>query len=247
MTDISMSTTFYQVEDHSWLLGPHGTGPGCNPSITLDISTFTAGTHYPNGYIPSGTALSKITASGAGDVGKYAPYGGTTDEVQVLTVGGSGLTSFTVTFGGQTTGAIVAAATAAQVQTALEALSTIGVGNVLVTGSASGPWTLTFRGALADTDVAQVTTTPTGGSGTVTPSTSTAGGADVGSNGLQVCSGLLLATVKVPNLLNTAIDVGGALFVHGFVSLSKLPFAAGTTGSLDANGQADLKLIHFAA
>lgn len=245
MTDISVVSTAFQVENRSWLLGPHGTDPGANPSITLDISTFTSGTHYPNGYIPSGTALSLITAAGGGVVGKYAPYGGTTDEVQVLTVGGAGLTSFTVTFGGQTTGAIAAAATAATVQTALEALSTIGVGNVLVTGGAGGPWTLTFRGTLADTDVAQVTATPTGGTGTVTPSTTTAGGADVGANGLAVCSGLLFSTVRVPNLLDNTVDVGAALFVHGFVKLSKLPFAAGTTGSLDANGQADLKLIHF--
>lgn len=247
MTDISMSTVSYQVEDKSWLLSQHGTGPGMTPSATLDISAFTSGTHYPNGYIPSGTALSKITGAGAGDVGKYGPYSGTTDEVQVLTEGGSGLTSFTVTFGGQTTGAIAAAATAAQVQTALEALSTIGVGNVLVSGSASGPYTLTWRGALADTDIAQVTATPTGGSGTITPSTTTAGGADVSANGLGVCAGLLFATVKVPSLTDNTKDVAGALLVHGLVSLSKLPFGAGVTGSLDANGQADLKLIYFVA
>lgn len=69
MTDISVRSTTYQVENRSWLLGPHGTEPGATPSVTLDISTFTKSTHYPNGYVPSGMPLGKITASG-----KYGPY-----------------------------------------------------------------------------------------------------------------------------------------------------------------------------
>jgi hypothetical protein len=58
MTEISVSTVGYQAEKRSWLLGPHGTEPGTNRGITLDASLFTAGTHYPNGYIPSGTVIS---------------------------------------------------------------------------------------------------------------------------------------------------------------------------------------------
>jgi hypothetical protein len=233
MTSIEVQTTSYQVEKRSWLLSQHGTDPGTTPSITLDVSAFTAGVHYPNGYIPSGTALAKITASGL-----YGPYT-VSNEVQTLTEGGSGLTSFTVTFGGQTTASIAAAATAAQVQSALEALSTIGVGNVTVSGSAGGPYTVTFQGALAGTDVAAMTTTPTGGTGTVTVATSTAGGTETA--GLDVAAGLLFSSVKVPNTADTTKDVGAAMLVHGFVKLSRLPFG------LNANGQADLKLIHFVA
>jgi hypothetical protein len=132
--DISVQSTQYQVEDRSWLLSTLGTTPGENPTVVLDISKFTQGTHFPNGYIPSGTVLGKVTATGL-----YGPYAGTTDEVQTVTEGGSGLTSFTLTLSGQTTGSIAAAATAAQVQSALEALSNVGAGNVLVTGSAGGP------------------------------------------------------------------------------------------------------------
>lgn len=74
-TDISVSSTNFQVEKRGWLWGTHGTGPGDNPSITLDVSTFTAATHYPNSYIPSGVVLGKITASG-----KYGPFeSGATD------------------------------------------------------------------------------------------------------------------------------------------------------------------------
>lgn len=232
MTDISVSTLAYQVDDRSWLLSQHGTDPGTTPSITLDVSAFTAGTHYPNGYIPSGTNLSKITANGL-----YGPYT-VTNEIQTVTEGGAGLTSFTLTYSGQTTASLAALANAAQVQAALEALSNIGAGNVTVTGAAGGVYTVTFIGALAGTDVAQMTATPTGGSGTVTVATGTAGGTE-GTGGLEVCSGHLFAAVKVPNLADTTKDVGGALLVHGFVKLSRLPFG------LNANGQADCKLIHY--
>jgi hypothetical protein len=234
MTDISVSSASYQVEKRSWLLSPHGTDPGTTPSITLDVSAFTANVHYPNGYIPSGTNLAKINGSGL-----YGPYT-VTNEIQTVTEGGSGLTSFTLTYSGQTTSSLAAAATAAQVQAALEALSNVGAGNVVVTGSAGGPYTVTFQGALAGTDVAQMTSTPTGGTGTVTVATGTAGGTE-GSGGLEVCAGHLFSSVKVPNTADTTKDVGGALLVHGFVKLSKLPFG------LNANGQADCKLIHYVA
>lgn len=65
--DISVKQTNYQTEDRSWLGSAHGTE--ATETITLDVSTFTAGTHYPNGYIFSGVTLGKITASG-----KYGPY-----------------------------------------------------------------------------------------------------------------------------------------------------------------------------
>lgn len=65
MTDISVSSTSYQVEKRSWLIPqPGAIGHGYTPSGTLDISAFTAGTHYPNGYIPSGVVLGRITATG---------------------------------------------------------------------------------------------------------------------------------------------------------------------------------------
>lgn len=69
MSFIGVETTQHQVEDRSWDLSPHGSEPGTTPSITLDVSAFTAATHYPNGYIPSGTVLGRITATGL-----YAPY-----------------------------------------------------------------------------------------------------------------------------------------------------------------------------
>ncbi len=70
-TDISLQTTTYQVGNRQWLLAE----PDAKPNVTLDISKFTAGTHYPNGYIPSGTAVGKVTATGL-----FGPYDDTASD-----------------------------------------------------------------------------------------------------------------------------------------------------------------------
>ncbi|GAA3510006.1 hypothetical protein GCM10022234_00210 [Aeromicrobium panaciterrae] len=48
----------YGAGDQSWLGSSHGINE-CRTEI-LDISAFTANTHYPNGYIPSGTPVAKV-------------------------------------------------------------------------------------------------------------------------------------------------------------------------------------------
>lgn len=61
--DISpVKTTFGALDDNSWLGSSHGIDS--TRGITLDVSTFTAGTHYPDGYLLPGLPLGKITASG---------------------------------------------------------------------------------------------------------------------------------------------------------------------------------------
>jgi hypothetical protein len=83
MTDISVVTTASQVENRSWLLGgPDSVGPGWTPSVTLDISKFTPGTHFPNGYIPSGIVLAKVTATGL-----YGPYDNTATDGREIEAG----------------------------------------------------------------------------------------------------------------------------------------------------------------
>jgi hypothetical protein len=220
--DLTLRTETFAVDDQSWLASRHGVGEAV--SVTLDTSAFTPSIHYPDGYFKSGIGLAKITATGL-----YGPYN-VTDEVQTLTVGGSGLTSFTITYSGQTTSSLVAAATADQVKLALEALSNIAPGDVTVTGSAGGPWTLTFGGTLADTNVVAVTTTPTGGTGVVTVATPTTGGTETA--GLETLMGLLAFSVPAPAATTT--DVVGAMFDHCKVVNSKLPMP------IDANGRADV-------
>lgn len=47
-----LKTITYGTGDYSWMLNTDG----LDEAVTgvLDVSTFTAGTHYPNGYFPSG-------------------------------------------------------------------------------------------------------------------------------------------------------------------------------------------------
>ena len=84
-----------------------------------------------------------------------------TNEVQTITITGSPTGgTFTVSFAGATTSAIAYNASAATVQAALEALATIGVGNVAVTGGAL-PGTavsVTFQNALGKQNVVAMTT-----------------------------------------------------------------------------------------
>lgn len=93
------------------------------------------------------------------------------NEVQTLTITATGGT-YTLTYDGQTTAAIAWDANAAAIDAALEALSNIGAGDVTVAGA--GPYTITFTGALAQTDVSQLTvdaTSLTGGTATLTTTT----------------------------------------------------------------------------
>jgi RHS repeat-associated protein len=69
--------------------------------------------------------------------------------------------TFTLSFGGQTTGTIAYDATAATVQTALEGLSSVGSGNVVATKTQSTmtaqEWQVTFQGSLAGANQSQIT------------------------------------------------------------------------------------------
>lgn len=89
------------------------------------------------------------------------------DEIQTVTITGSPTGgTFTLTFGANTTSAIAYNAAASAVQTALQALASIGSGNALVTGSAGGPYTVEFTGTLGYAAQSLLTATPslTGGS-----------------------------------------------------------------------------------
>lgn len=99
-----------------------------------------------------------IRAWGAGVVAS-GPGRVEIDAQQTVTVTASGGT-FTLTFGANTTAPIAYDAPVAgpsSVQKALEGLASIGAGNVAVGGPDGGPYSVTFTGALADTDVAQMT------------------------------------------------------------------------------------------
>lgn len=68
--------------------------------------------------------------------------------------------------------------------------------------------------------------------------------------GVNVAFGILRASVPVTRLVGggNRTKIGVAVLRHGIVATNKLPFTVGNAaagGYLDANGQADLKLIDF--
>ncbi len=199
-------------------------------TITLDLTKFTQGTHYVTSANPvlqgrnvmkSGIPLGVVTASGL-----YAPYSGPRSEVQTISVTGSPTGgTYTLTFTGQTTAAIPYNATAAQVKTALEALSNINVGDVAVSGGPH-PGTaivVTFGGQYLSDDVAQITATGslTGGSSpAVSISTTTAGGGASASDGTEVLAGFLVSEISFnPGSTKAA----GALLWHGEIYAEDCP------------------------
>jgi hypothetical protein len=82
--------------------------------------------------------------------------GNVIDNLQTVSLGSPSAGNFTLTYKSQTTATIAYNAAASAVQSALEALSTIDVGDVTVTGSAGGPYAVVFGGTLAQ-DVTAMT------------------------------------------------------------------------------------------
>ncbi len=122
------------------------------------------------------------------------------NEVQTVTLT-SPVGTWTLIVGGQPTTALASNVSASALEDALEALSTVGEGNVTVTGSAGGPYTVTFQGTLGFQNVAQMTGTQPSTSGTMAVTTATGGSAGThgtfgpydaeATNGLQFPRGLL--------------------------------------------------------
>lgn len=91
------------------------------------------------------------------------------NEIQKVTLNGvGGGKTFALTFDGATTSNVASNATAATLQTAMEGLSNVSPGDVTVTGSAGGPYSVEFKGRYAATDVPLMTGTATEGTVTVT-------------------------------------------------------------------------------
>jgi hypothetical protein len=113
-----------------------------------------------------------------------------TSEVQVVTLTNATGGTFTLTFNNQTTGAIAYNADptsgATSVRGKLEALSNIEPGDVAVTGSAGGPYTVTFAGNLIG-NVAELTANGSllTSAPTVTNTTTTQGSSSPATNEVQ--------------------------------------------------------------
>jgi len=83
--------------------------------------------------------------------------------------------TFRLAFGGETTAPLDYDATAAEIETVLEELN--AVDQITITGSAGGPWTVTFAGTQAATDVSSIMGDATGvTNGTLLRTTTFVGG-----------------------------------------------------------------------
>jgi autotransporter-associated beta strand protein len=131
-------------------------------------------------YVNEGVLLLNKSANLTNEVQSLSQLG-LTDEQQRIAFSVTNPTggSFKLSFAGQTTASLANSANAAQVQAALEGLSSIGSGNVNVQGSVAAGFTVTFVNALGNADYANLTVvsnalTP---STTITVSENVAGGA----------------------------------------------------------------------
>jgi hypothetical protein len=174
-----------------------------------------------------------------------------TDTVETVTINGAPTGgTFTLTFGGQTTSALAYNATAAQVQAALVALSSIGAGNVTVTGAAGGPYTVTFVGVFAGLAQALMTHTDSLTGGT-SPSVTVAAATGTATSPLYreltgpnfTAPGGVHVAIKVSKTANTtqAYNIDSMRFTADVPSLVAGPLTVtayvdgGTSTSSDVN------------
>lgn len=123
--------------------------------------------HNAGGFAPSAVFDATTLTTGSGG----------TNEVQTITITGTPTGgTFTQAFRGATSGAIAYNAIADAVETALEAMVTIGVGNVRVTGGPGPgtPYVVTFVNALGHADQPLMTSDGDSLTGGTTPDAATA-------------------------------------------------------------------------
>ncbi|HEX3735058.1 MAG TPA: hypothetical protein VHU86_07860 [Solirubrobacterales bacterium] len=159
LTSGSAEVTSVVTTSKAFIPGQEVSGTGIPAGTTIRSVTTGAGA-------ASKMVLSeKATASGSGVTITAAASPSNTPQNEKQTVrlaagGGNFKLKFTTTMptAEGTTANIPFNATAATVQSSLEALANVGAGNVEVTGPVGGPYEVEFKGKFADTNVAQMTT-----------------------------------------------------------------------------------------
>ena len=177
-----------------------------------------------------------------------------TAEVQVITLTNHLGGTFSLTYAGQVTAGIAYNATAATVRAALETLNNIAPGDVAVTGPAGGPYTVTFGGALDETNVAEITGSaasltgtnaiqvvtitgaPTGGDFTLTYAGQTTGALAFNISAADLATALKALSNIGPTDVTVTGDAGGPYTVEFVTTMGSKPIAdmtanpAGLTG-----------------
>jgi subtilisin-like proprotein convertase family protein len=174
-------------------------------------------------FVPSSTMIASGIGAGFGQVivgmlissSITTGYTLSTPEVQTITNNATSGT-FTLTFNGQTTPPLAFNATAAQIETALENLTSVGVGNVAVS-SASTSTGIVYTVTFPDTGTLSVSSQPL--ISVTEPEISDYAGFGMDQDGTLLNG----ETITDPNNGNAAIDA-----YHGYLILN----SAGTAGNL---------------
>lgn len=180
---------------------------------------------------PQGIALAPIKARFDTDGVLRTIQNAAVNELQTVMVTGD---PFTLSFKGEPTGDLAQSSTFAQVETALEALSTVGVSNVNVTGPDGGPFDVVFNDALGNQDVPPYPASAFGNDGA---SLGMPGGMGGGGDALGGLGSIVRGIIPQP--LGQIIPAGPAMAPDQFEP--GIPGSGGKTmlpsGAALANGQ----------
>jgi hypothetical protein len=173
VTDVTTEKGELKIGDNTGVASAEGSGAFTAGSthitgFTTQRGTFAVGEPVGGPGIPAGTT---VAAVGAGELTLSAAGTHTTDEASVFAIAtvaaiDPAVSSFTLSaesidsqadrqiIAEETTAPIPYNATASEVANALEGVPYIGSGNVALSGSAGGPWTVEFKGPrLSDSPV----------------------------------------------------------------------------------------------
>lgn len=161
------------------------------------------------------------------------------DEVQTATVTGSPTGgTFTLTFGANTTTNIAYNAAASAVQSALVALASIGSGNVAVTGSAGGPYTIEFTSSLGLASQSLITANGSGLTGGSSPGVTIAR-VQAGSAYATITNGFTLRSAGGIVIFGSAQAQGSFVRFH---SGNYMPYSTlGNAHTAEFSGKVDME------
>lgn len=219
---------------HDIFVAPNGAAPGNLARMGKSLqSAYSAGADAADA-INGFTADWEKTSGSPGvlpGISLWTPHGSAsitagTNEVQTLAR--SGLVTggtFTLTYDGQTTAAIAWNASSATIQAALEALSNMAPGDVVVSNNAGnpvnvGPQVITFGGTLEGTNVVLITADSTslvgGGTYDVTLTTEGAAGTSIGN--LNVATATANGTACRDIALSATTNKGAVLQINAIAT-----------------------------
>ena len=190
-------------------------GPANNTPLQFEFTGALAGTNVAQLVAANGTAA-LVGATAAGSISTTTQD----DEQQQINLVGATGGKFSISFGGQTTTDLDFDAAATDVQTALEALTTVGAGNVTVTGGPTniGVLNVAFTGTLASTNVGQMTVN--NGSQTIAGATVTSAVTTTNEENLNTVNSLLATINRVFSSGSSGIGATASINTSGNIVLT---------------------------